>query len=57
MIWIEKPLLNKDKFCCLNCNKPKANTKDLKISVGDSYNAACVITLCKECRDKLKAIL
>lgn len=56
MIWIEKPLYDREKFC-LNCNCQKDDTKDLKFSVGDNDSTACVISLCKECRDKLKAIL
>lgn len=56
MIRIEKPLFDREKFC-LSCNCQKDDTKNLKFSVGDNYNTACVISLCKECREKLKAIL
>ena len=56
MIWIEDMKYDRRKFC-LNCNREKDDVKALKFSVNDNDYGATTICLCKECRDKLKAIL
>ena len=56
MIRIEVNKYDRHKFC-LNCNCERADTKELKFSVGDNDYNACVIALCKECRVKLRSLL
>jgi hypothetical protein len=56
MIWIEDLIYDRRKFC-LNCNCEKDDVKALKFTVGNNDYGACAVCLCKECRDKLKAIL
>lgn len=56
MIWIENLKYERGKFC-LNCNCEKEDVKALKFSVKNNDYGACTICLCKECRNKLKAVL